>query len=168
MLLLLAHKRYSHPQTLRWQVPNTNVAKDILRAWLFWRTPQPYGSIIFNNRTVLTTNIHTSRGVVSESTTGRSTFRDKPPRHALSSGATPSTQETSTAPTRTKGNTETVFKTSHIAMSDLKHTQKEVRLEVSGVEQAEQGAVKIQYPQGVQDTQGKSPDSELPPSQTAV
>lgn len=53
-------------------------------------------------------------------------------------------------------------------MSDLKRTQQDVRLEVSRVEQAEQGAVKIQYPQGAQDTHGKSPDSEHPPSQAAV
>jgi hypothetical protein len=41
--------------------------QDLLRAWLFWRPHQPYGSIVFNNggSLTITSNICTSRGAVS-------------------------------------------------------------------------------------------------------
>ncbi|KAF9445476.1 hypothetical protein P691DRAFT_777551 [Macrolepiota fuliginosa MF-IS2] len=80
--------------------------RDLLQAWLFWRPSQPYGSIVFNGGTVITTNVYTSWGA---QTTGISTetqtqeFKPSPAGDPLRGPAlsrvpkTPATLSTSTA-----------------------------------------------------------------------
>ncbi|KAF9446245.1 hypothetical protein P691DRAFT_761807 [Macrolepiota fuliginosa MF-IS2] len=36
--------------------------KDLLQAWLFWRSPQPHSSMVFNHGTPITTGTHTRLG----------------------------------------------------------------------------------------------------------
>ncbi|KAF9452946.1 hypothetical protein P691DRAFT_134132 [Macrolepiota fuliginosa MF-IS2] len=41
--------------------------KDLLQAWLFWRTPKPYGSMVFNHSTYMTTSTYSSSGRQTDS-----------------------------------------------------------------------------------------------------